>query len=147
LTDDPAVLSGKPPGTLLPIGGVDHGHKGYALALLVEALTGGLAGHGRADPREGWGASVFLQVINPAAFGGAEEFRRQTAHVAEACRTNPPRTGFDEVRLPGERGLRRRAEQLAHGVELHAAILPALRSWTEKLGVAYPSVISPAASR
>jgi L-lactate dehydrogenase len=27
-TDDPAVLFAKPPGTLLPTGGVDHGHKG-----------------------------------------------------------------------------------------------------------------------
>src|SRR4051812_28237050 len=32
-TDDPAVFSANPPGTLLPTGGVDHGHKGYALAL------------------------------------------------------------------------------------------------------------------
>ena len=38
-TDDPAALFTEPPGTLLPTGGVDHGHKGFALALLVEALT------------------------------------------------------------------------------------------------------------
>ena len=49
-TDDPAVLFNEPKGTLLPLGGLDAGHKGYALALLVEALTGGLAGFGRADP-------------------------------------------------------------------------------------------------
>jgi L-lactate dehydrogenase len=146
-TDDPAALFTQPPGTLLPIGGVDHGHKGYALALLVEALTGGLAGHGRADPKEGWGASVFLQVINPAAFGGSAEFRRQTTHLAAECRATPPRPGCDRVRLPGENGLRRRAEQLARGVELHPTILPALRPWAEKLGLAYPSEISPDARR
>jgi len=137
-TDDPAVLSASPPGTLLPIGGVDHGHKGYALALLVEALTGGLAGHGRADPKEGWGASVFAQVFAPAHFGGEVDFRRQTQHLAAACRANPPRTGIERVRLPGEAGLRRRAEQLAQGVELHAGILPALTPWAEKLGVPIP---------
>jgi len=49
-TDVPGALFTQPPGALLPIGGVDHGHKGYALGLLVEALTSGLAGHGRADP-------------------------------------------------------------------------------------------------
>jgi L-lactate dehydrogenase len=134
-TDDPAALFSEPPGTLLPTGGVDHGHKGYALALLVEALTAGLTGHGRADPREGWGATVFLQVINPAAFGGAAEFRRQSGHLAAACRATPPRPGFEYVRLPGESGLRRRAEQLAQGVDLHPAIMPALAPWATKLGV------------
>lgn len=134
-TNDPAALYSNPPGTLLPMGGIDHGHKGYAFALLVEALTGGLAGHGRADPKEGWGATVFIQVMNPACFGGAEEFRRQTEHVAAACRTTPPRSGFERVRLPGESGLRRRADQLEHGVELHSSILPAIEPWARKLGV------------
>lgn len=138
LTDDPAALYTNPPGTLLPMGGIDHGHKGYAFALLVEALTGGLAAHGRADPREGWGATVFLQVMNPACYGGADEFRRQAEHIAATCRGTPPRAGVDRVRLPGEAGLRRRAEQLAHGVMLHPSILPALAPWTVKLGVALP---------
>ncbi|MBL9211549.1 MAG: Ldh family oxidoreductase [Opitutaceae bacterium] len=137
-TDDPAALATKPPGTLLPTGGVDHGHKGYAFALLVEALTGGLAGHGRADPGEGWGATVFVQVMDPACFGGAAEFRRQTEQVAANCRATPPRPGFERVRLPGESGLRRRAEQLAGGVELHPGILPALEPWAAKLNVALP---------
>jgi L-lactate dehydrogenase len=138
-TDDPAALHASPPGTLLPAGGLDHGHKGYALALLVEALTGGLAGHGRADSREGWGATVLVQVYNPACFGGAAEFRRQTTHVAAACRGTPPRPGVERVRLPGESGLRLRREQLSAGVALHPGILPALAPWGEKLGVALPA--------
>ncbi|MEY4088259.1 MAG: hypothetical protein RJB55_530, partial [Verrucomicrobiota bacterium] len=56
-------------------------------------------------------------------------------HLAAACRENPPRPGVERVRLPGETGLRRRREQLAAGVELHAAILPALLPWARKLGV------------
>ena len=135
-TDDPGALYTQPPGTLLPMGGVDHGHKGYAFALLVEALTGALAGHGRADPGEGWGATVYLQIMNPACFGGAEEFRRQAEHVAAACRATPPRPGVERVRLPGESGIRRRAAQLAGGVELHPAILPALAPWAKKFGLA-----------
>jgi len=138
-TDDPAALYAKPPGTLLPTGGLDHGHKGYAFALLVEALTGGLAGHGRADAPEGWGATVFVQVMNPACYAGADAFRRQTERVAELCRATPPRPDFDAVRLPGASGLRRRAEQLANGVALHPSILPALAPWAEKLGVALPA--------
>ena len=134
-TDDPAALHAKPPGTLLPTGGLDHGHKGYALSLLVEALTGGLGGFGRADPGEGWGATVYLQIMNPACFAGADEFRRQTSHVAAACRETPPREGFERVRLPGESGIRKRREQLEHGVELHPSIMPAMRPWAERLGV------------
>ncbi len=138
-TDDPAALYANPPGTLLPMGGVDHGHKGYAFALLVEALTGGLAGQGRAEPKEGWGATVMAQVFDPKCFGGAEHFKRQTSFVAAACRNNPPRPGFERVRLPGEAGLRRRTEQLARGVELYPNILPALGPWAEKLGVDTPA--------
>jgi LDH2 family malate/lactate/ureidoglycolate dehydrogenase len=134
-TDDPNALYSNPPGTLLPTGGVDHGHKGYALALLVEALTGALAGHGRADPKEGWGATVLVQLFDPACFGGAEEFRRQAQHVAATCRATPPRRGFERVRLPGEAGLQRRRDQLANGVALHESILPALKPWAEKFGL------------
>ena len=137
-TDDPAALYTQPPGVLLPTGGVDHGHKGYALALLIEALTGGLAAHGRADPKEGWGATIMLQVFAPECFGGENDFRRQTEHVAATCRATPPRAGFARVRLPGEAGLRRRREQLAQGVELYPSILPALAPWAGKLGVALP---------
>lgn len=139
---DPAVVFADPPGAILPMGGLDHGHKGYALGLLVEALTGGLAGHGRADPPEGWSATVCLQVFAPELFGGREDFVRQTAHVAVACRATPPRAGFDRVRLPGESGLRRRTEQLAHGVELYAGIIPALTPWAGKLGVPLPAPLA-----
>jgi LDH2 family malate/lactate/ureidoglycolate dehydrogenase len=137
-TDDPARVFTQPPGALLPMGGLDHGHKGFALALLVEALTGGLAGHGRADPAEGWTANVFLQVLDPRLFGGEQAFVRQTEHLAAACRAVPPRAGFERVRLPGEAGLRRRAEQLEHGVELYPTILEALRPWADRLGVRLP---------
>src|SRR6266545_6905344 len=37
-TDDPAVLFGERKGAVLPLGGAGLGHKGFALALLVEAL-------------------------------------------------------------------------------------------------------------
>ncbi|RYY94335.1 MAG: FCD domain-containing protein, partial [Comamonadaceae bacterium] len=61
-SNDPQVLFEQPPGTLLPVGGLSHGHKGYGMALLVETLTGGLAGHGRADAPEGWGATVYITL-------------------------------------------------------------------------------------
>jgi len=137
-TDDPACVFSEPQGALLPTGGLDHGHKGFALGLLVEALTSGLAGHGRADPAEGWTANVFLQVFDPRAFGGDEAFVRQTEYLAAACRVVPPREGFSRVRMPGEAGLGRRAEQLENGVELDPSITHALEPWSRRLDVAMP---------
>lgn len=142
-TDDPAVLFSEPRGTILPAGGIDAGHKGYALALIVEMLTGGLAGFGRADAKEGWGATVFVQALDPAAFGGLDAFARQAEWIAQACRDSPPRAGGDAVRLPGERGLGRRRDQLAHGVALHPDILPALEPWSTKLSVPMPRASNP----
>ncbi len=141
-SDDPSVLYGERKGAVLPLGGLDLGHKGFALALLVEALTSGLAGHGRADgPRE-WGASVFVQLIDPEAFGGREAFTRETSHLAELCHATPVAAGRPKVRLPGERALERRAEQLDRGVALRNGILESLQPWAERHGVAPPAPLA-----
>lgn len=140
-TDDPTILFANPPGTILPTGGTDHGHKGYGLALVIEALTQGLGGFGRADPPAGWGASVFVQVMDPAAFGGAEEFRRQTGWTADACRACPPVPGVDAVRLPGQRGLERKRRALSEGVVLYSGIWAALEPFAARLGIARPEPI------
>ena len=137
-TDDPAALFTDPPGTILPLGGLESGHKGFALGLLVEALTAALGGFGRADPAEGWGAAVYLQVIDPAAFGGLDAYLRQTAWLAEAVAANPPQPGQPPVRLPGERGLALRDHLRRSGVRLYPGILAALSPWAERLGVAAP---------
>ena len=134
-TTDPAVLFDEPKGTLLPVGGLDAGHKGYSLALLVEACTGGLAGFGRADPSEGWGATVYAQVFDPAAFGGRDDYLRQMDWLVGACHDATPREGVERVRLPGERGMKLHREQLERGVLLHPTILPSLAPWAAKFGV------------
>ncbi|MEI7969258.1 MAG: Ldh family oxidoreductase [Betaproteobacteria bacterium] len=137
-TDDPTVVSADPKGALLPVGGVEYGHKGYALGLLVEALTQGLSGHGRADPIEGWTGEVFLQILDPALFAGSSAFGRQTQWVADACHAATPMPGVARVRLPGEAGLARRARALAEGVQLHPGIMGQLEPWARDLGVALP---------
>ena len=141
-TSDPAALFEEPTGALLPLGGIDAGHKGFALGLLIEAMTAGLAGHGRADPPAGWGASVFVQAYEPDAFGGLAAFKRQMDFVADAARKSKPARGFDRVRLPGERGLQRYREQLAEGVALYPTIMPALAPWAQKYAVALPEATS-----
>ena len=138
-TDDPGALFTEPKGALLPLGGLDAGYKGFGLALLVEALTAGLSGHGRADPTEGWGGTVFVQVLDPEAFGGLTAFKRQMDHMVRAAHESKTRAGVDSVRLPGEAGMKRLREQRAHGVALYPTIMPALLPWAEKFGVGPPS--------
>ncbi|HET8790498.1 MAG TPA: Ldh family oxidoreductase [Modicisalibacter sp.] len=121
-SDDPSIVNDGS-GALMPMGGFDHGHKGFALGLLVEALTSGLAGLGRADEPTRWGASVLVMVIDPKSHGGAESFIRETGFLANACRAANVPAGKPAVRLPGERALALRKEQLQHGVLLtHATV-------------------------
>jgi LDH2 family malate/lactate/ureidoglycolate dehydrogenase len=114
--------------------------------LLVEALTAGLAGHGRADASEGWGATVFVQVLDPARFGGTDAFKRQMDWLVQACHEAKPRPGGPRVRMPGERALALYREHTAHGVALYPAIMPALEPWARKLGASPPAPLSPPAS-
>ncbi len=127
-TTDAGAIWREPKGALLPLGSDIAGHKGYALGLMVEALTGGLAGYGRADFDKEWGATVQIQVWDPAAFGGLAAFSRETEFMRTACKTNPPRPGVDFVRLPGERGLALKETQLRDGLLLHESITPRLRN-------------------
>lgn len=138
-TDDPAAVLADPPGTILPVGGVGYGHKGYGLALMIEALTQGLGGYGRANGDASWGASVFVQVFDPDAFGGLEGFTRQTGWIAEACRATPPVPDGEPVRLPGERALSRKRRALASGLALHPGIMEGLAAHAERLGISPPT--------
>jgi L-lactate dehydrogenase len=105
---------------------------------MIEALTQGLSGFGRAEQPSGWGASVFVQAINPAAFGGADAFRRETSWTADACRQCPPRPGIDRVRLPGDRGLERKRRALTEGVVLYPGVMEALATHAKRLAVTVP---------
>jgi L-lactate dehydrogenase len=140
-TNDPAVLFTTPPGTILPLGGLDAGHKGYGLLLMVEATSGGLAGYGRAEGTEGWGASVLVRLTDPSAFGGLDAFSRQTDWLVDACHASAPRIAGQAVRLPGERGLARKAEQVAHGLALQPSVIPGLAPWATRHRIDLPAPI------
>lgn len=135
-TSDPNAINRG--GTLLPTGGLDHGQKGYGMALLVEALTQGLSGIGRADNLVGINAGIYLQVIDPSAFGGQADFLRQADWLVEACRASPPRPGVERVRVPGDQAALRKRQALAEGVVLHPGIMDRLRPWANKFGIVLP---------
>ena len=141
-TNDPQVFNQNPPGTILPIGGTSYGHKGYGLALMVEAMTGGLAGFGRADPKQGWGATVHITLYDIDSFAGQPDFLRQMDEIASQCLSNPTRPGVSGVRLPGQNGLAKRAEQLSSGVRLHPDIAKGLAGFCDQYGLAWPQALS-----
>jgi L-lactate dehydrogenase len=141
-TTDPNAFFTDPPGSLMPLGGMEVGHKGYGMALWIEALTSALGGHGRADAPTGWGASVFVMAIDPARFAGLPAFERETGWMADAVHANPPRPGGAAPRLPGERALALRAAQLADGVALHPAIPPVLAARAAAAGIPAPVKIA-----
>jgi L-lactate dehydrogenase len=143
-TDDPADVIDNG-GSLLPVGGLDHGHKGYAFALLIEALTHGLTGFGRANAAAGapdrTSTNIYLQVIDPDAFGGGDHFREEMTWVAEACKTNKPRDPLQAVRIPGERALAALEQSLCNGVSVAAPVVAALLEHARKLDVPVPSAL------
>lgn len=126
-------------GSLLPVGGLDHGHKGYSLAILVEALTQGLSGFGRADGPKGTSVSLFLQVIDPEAFGGHAGFTRQTQFLAQTCRAAQPIPGGGPVRVPGDRAAQEKRAAKALGVPLDMAVVRSIEPWASRLGTQMPA--------
>ena len=137
VTDDPNVLVGDNPGTILPSGGIDHGHKGFALALILETFTQGLSGLGRVDAPTNWGAATQVRATDPNFFCGVDEFRRQSQWIADICKDSLPRKSEDSVRLPGQNGLQQKRKNLNNGVPLSPEIIEGLETWSKKLGVPF----------
>lgn len=134
-TDAQAALLG----TLLPFGG----HKGLALAMIVEVLAGSLAGATfRKSLNEGGAArsgtghlNALILVLNPELMQGRDAY---DAHIA-AWTAHFAAEGGADARIPGERALEaeRRAER--DGVPLMAAIVRELTAAGEAAGLPFPA--------
>lgn len=145
-TTDPAqgVL-----GTVLPMAG----HKGYAIAFLMDVLSGALTGssvgtsvHGPYEPDEHSGCGHLLLALDPAAFGDPAGYRDRVQQLVDEVRGVPLAPGFDEVFHPGE--VEDRAEAAATaagGVELAAQSLADLARLAAETGVPLPAAQQEAA--
>jgi len=140
-TDARALEQTEPRGSLLLLGGLEYGHKGFGLALMVEALTQGLAGFGRKDTEKRWGGSVFLQVLDPEAFAGREAFLAQMDHLTELCHANAPLREGVPVRMPGEQADRNIAAARERGVPLAEASARRLADAGGRFGLALPAAL------
>lgn len=126
---------------LRPLGGLDYGHKGYALALMVELLCGPLNGNpygpqigpmyaelGR--PRH---IGAFFVVIDPQRFAGGATLATTIEHLARALSAEP-----GSPRLPGDPELEEEQARRRDGVPVEPGLAAEMQIWSARLGIKPP---------
>jgi LDH2 family malate/lactate/ureidoglycolate dehydrogenase len=136
-TTDLNTLYGNPPGSILPMGG-PQAYKGFGLGLMIEIFTGAISGGvcARPVPYAKKGNCVFMMLIDPAHYGGADHFRAEVAQLVEYIKSCPRVERCDEILLPGDPERRQFAQRSAEGIPLDDENWNALVSLGKKLGVA-----------
>ena len=139
-TCDPNTLYGNPPGAILPMGGA-QAYKGFGLGLMIEILTGALSGGvcARPVPYPKKGNCVFMLLIDPARFGGADHFRGEVSQLVDYVKSCPRIDGCDEILLPGDPERRLAAKRIKDGISLDAENWNALVKLGQTMGVAAPA--------
>jgi len=140
-TNDPNVLAGGSGGSIRPLGGDANEHKGFALGLMIEALSACLSGGGRAmagETKKPAGSSAYIQIIEPEKFAGRATFMKEMDRLTRELVDTPPRPGSNGVRIPGQRAFAARREQLEKGIALHESIRPHVEPVAEKYGLKFP---------
>jgi LDH2 family malate/lactate/ureidoglycolate dehydrogenase len=128
-------------GRLLPFGR----HKGYALAVGVELLSGALVGasclsqiaHLYLEPEKPMGAGLFFLAVDPRAVPGQEgrSFAEKVHEVQRALNALPARDPGGRVLWPGQLEAERAARAHEDGVPLPPTIIAQLREFGREVGV------------
>jgi LDH2 family malate/lactate/ureidoglycolate dehydrogenase len=106
-------------GALMPMGGIDGGHKGYALGTMVDVFAGILTGLGWGqDPQARHNDGSLFLAINVAAFRPIEEFKQEVTDFARFLKSSRPAQGFKEVLYPGEIEWLTAQERLKNGIPI-----------------------------
>ncbi len=135
-TDPAAALAGM----VLPMAG----HKGYALALAVDLLTGVLAGGGWLDDvhypghaQEVGNVTHLVAAIDPGRLAGPG-YAERVRDAAERIKGVPRASGVDEVLLPGELEARSEREARRSGVSLAPEVVEIVERYAGAAGVTCP---------
>ena len=119
-------------GALLPA----ERHKGYALAVAIEALGGILSGMGPAMiPAYGGGNGMFIMALEVEAFVSVEQYMRQVEEMAAALERAPTAPGVEQVLLPGQPELLSAERRRHEGIPIAEATMDELRELAGELGV------------
>ncbi|MDB5543111.1 MAG: putative oxidoreductase YbiC [Hyphomicrobiales bacterium] len=134
-TSDPAAAIS---GLIAPMGA----HKGYAISVMMDVLSGVLSGssfgphvHGPYEPKKRSGAGHLLIALNISAFGPPDAFAAQMDSMIEGLKGAPLAPGVDEIFYPGEIEARNDTRNRETGLDLPTDTLADLRALGERLGV------------
>jgi LDH2 family malate/lactate/ureidoglycolate dehydrogenase len=121
------------------------GHKGYALALMVEAFSGVLSGaaigasigsmYKNLDRKQDVGH--FLCLFNIAAFLDLDEFKRRMDETIKRLKSGKKRPGVEEILVPGEQSSRCAAMNSVIGVSVTEETIQELEQWCKRLSVPF----------
>ena len=143
-TDDPSRYPDE--GAMQPLAA----HKGYGLAVMVDALTGALCGG--ATSMSGMITSWVLNLeatnhvchsfmaINAKMFCDESEFSDRIETMSEQLRGLPKAKGSDRIYLPGEMEWERYAKAEKEGLELPDDVLASLKDLAEDIELALPLI-------
>lgn len=118
-------------GSLLPFGG----HKGYALSVIAELLSGPLAGQSQKGDTTRRRTGCFLFAVHAGAFRSVESYDEAVAETAQRLTSVPPAEGFEKVLLPGELEARSRATREQEGIPVPDRIWDEIQGIGEALGL------------
>jgi uncharacterized oxidoreductase len=140
-TTDPGVLYRNPPGTIRASAEAEP-FKSFGLGLMAEIFAGALSGGvcARQRPLNPKGNGVFMQLVDPAAFYGAEEFAAEVDRLIGFLRACPLASGADGISLPGDRSRRTFAIRSEAGVPIEESAWSELVRLAQRLNVATPSL-------
>lgn len=130
---DPEDYYGEPRGWISPLGG-DLGYKGYALGLLVELLSGTLAGEAITETQEAINNVCFI-AVDISAFLPVERFRELSGEMASYMKSTPLAPGSTEVRLPGEQGFRESVQRQKTGIPVDSVTWQQIEETADALRV------------
>ena len=138
---DPADFQERP-GMILPLGG-DQGHKGYALAVMVDLLAGVLAGAGTAIVGgDQLNNGTFFVTLDPGVFVAPARYAQEVRALADYLRATPTAPGAPPVELPGDFEARLRREREVSGLEIEPAAWSAEPGTLRELGVVLPEELA-----
>jgi LDH2 family malate/lactate/ureidoglycolate dehydrogenase len=132
-TDDPRTF--QEGGTIMFLGGEHFAHKGYGLSIWNEALAAMVGGKAN-DPEAPIRQTFTMLVLDPEAFAGREYFSQELKRFITHVKSSRLRSGFSEIRLPGERSLRRLRESAESGIALHEQMVDTLNNMARRVGIA-----------
>jgi uncharacterized oxidoreductase len=124
-------------GALMPLGG-SVGHKGYAMAYMVElfgSILGGIAYAGEVGTPNSNGG--FLIVFDPTAFLPAGELKARTRKMTSFVKSSPVAESnpYKKILYPGEKEMMMREERRAKGIPIEDATWEAIGKVMRDLGV------------